>query len=42
MTMSFENLIVGLHIFYVLNTHVNFRANWMLFIIRSINLFFYA
>ena len=34
--MYFEILIVGLHIFYVLNTHIN----WMLFTICFINLFF--
>ena len=36
----FENLIVGLQVFYVFNTHVKFRVNQMLFTIRSINLFF--
>ena len=36
----FKNLIIELHVFYVLNTHVKFFANWMLFIIWSINLFF--
>ena len=34
--MYFENLIVGLHILYVFNTHIN----WMLFTICFINLFF--
>ena len=36
----FKNLIIELHVFYVLNTHVKFFVNWMLFIIWSINLFF--
>ena len=29
----FENLTIRLHVFYVLNTHVKFRFNLMLFII---------
>ena len=36
---KFEILTVGLHILYVLNTHVKFRSNRILFIIQSINLF---
>ena len=36
----FKNLIVGLFILYVLNIHVNFNSNKMLFIIQLINLFF--
>ena len=40
MVTYFEDLTVGLHVFYVLNKHVKFNANWMFFIIRSINLFF--
>ena len=36
----FENLTVGLHVYYVLNMHVKFRVNQMLFTIWSINLFF--
>ena len=36
----FENLIVGLHVYYVFNRHVKFRVNQMLFTIWSINLFF--
>ena len=39
MTIDFKNLIVGLHDLYIFNTHVKFRANWMLFTILSINLF---
>jgi len=37
---NFENLIIGLHDFYVLNTYVKFCSNWMLFTILSLNLFF--
>ena len=37
MNLYFENFIVGLHILYVLNMHVKFYTNQMLFIIRSIN-----
>ena len=40
MTTYFENLIVELHVFYILNTHVKFHANRMLFTIWFINLFF--
>ena len=29
----FENPIIGLHVFYVLNMHANFHFNWLLFII---------
>ena len=36
----FKNLIIELHVLYVLNTHVKFFANWILFTIWSINLFF--
>ena len=35
----FENLIIGLYAFHVLNMHLNFCANKILFTIRSINLF---
>ena len=35
-------LIVKFHIFYVLNMHIKFHSNQMLFIIQSINLFFYT
>ena len=38
--LNFENLIVKFHISYVLNMHIKFRSNWILFTIRSINLFF--
>ena len=41
MTTYFENLTIGLHVLYILNTHVKFRVNWMLFTISSINLFLY-
>jgi len=36
----FENLTIGLHVFYTLNTDVKFCINQMLFIIRFLNLFF--
>ena len=38
--MSFENLNVEFHVPYILNTHIKFRSNRILFIIWSINLFF--
>ena len=41
MTTYFENLTIGLHVLYILNTHVKIRVNWMLFTISSINLFLY-
>ena len=41
MTTYFENLIVGLHVLYVLNMHVKFHSNGTLFTIKSINLFFF-
>ena len=37
LNLYFENIIVGLHVLYVLNMHVNFYANRMLFTISSIN-----
>ena len=37
--INFENLKIRLHVLYVLNTHVKFRSNRMLFT-RSTNLFF--
>ena len=40
MVTYFENLIIELHVLYVLKTHVKFHFNRMLFIIQSINLFF--
>ena len=36
MNLYFENFIVGLHVLYLLNMHINFHINWMLFTIRSI------
>ena len=36
----FENLTIKLYVFYVLNTYIKFYVNWILFIIRFINLFF--
>ena len=41
MVTYIENLIVGLYILYILNTHVKFRANQMLFIVQSITYFLY-
>ena len=38
--MQFENLTVEFHIPYVLNMHIKFLSNRILFTIRSINLFF--
>ena len=38
--LYFENLTIELHILYVLNIHVNFYVNWMLFTIQCINLYF--
>ena len=29
----FENLIVKLHVFYILNAHIKFCVNWILFAI---------
>ena len=40
MTIYFKNLSVGLHILYVVNTHIKFHVNRMLFTIQFINLFF--
>ena len=40
LNLYFENSNTGLHVLYVLNMHVNFHVNWMLFIIRLVNLFF--
>ena len=38
--LNFENLTVAFHISYVLSIHIKFRSNWILFTIRSIDLFF--
>ena len=40
MTTYFENLTVELHILYVFKTYCQFYANWILLIIRLIDLFF--
>ena len=37
--VNFENLTIEFHVLYVLNMHIKFRSNRMLFTIRSINLF---
>ena len=42
MVTYFENMIVKLHIHYILNMDVKFCVNRILFIIRFINLFFYV
>ena len=39
MAIYFE-ITIGFHIFYILNMHVKFYANQMLFTIQSISLFF--
>ena len=39
--VNFENLTVKFHVLYVLNMHIKFRSNRMLFTIKSINLFLY-
>ena len=39
-SMNFENLTIEFYIPYVLNMHIKFRSNWILFTIRSIKLFF--
>ena len=38
--VNFENLTIEFHIPYVLNMHIKFLSNRILFTIRSINLFF--
>ena len=38
--VNFENLTVEFHVPYVLNMYIKFHSNWILFIIRLINLFF--
>ena len=40
MTTYFENLTVELYVFYILDMHVKFHSNGILFTIKSINLFF--
>ena len=37
--VNFENLIVVLHVLYVLNIHIKFHSNQILFTIQSIKLF---
>ena len=37
--VNFENLTVEFHVSYVLNMHIKFRSNWILFTIQSIKLF---
>ena len=37
MNLYFENSTVGLHVLYVLNMHINFHINRLLFTILSIN-----
>ena len=38
--MNFKNLTVEFHVPYVLNSHIKFHSNRMIFTIRSINVFF--
>ena len=38
--VNFENLTVEFHVPYVLNMHIKFCSNQMLFTISSINFFF--
>ena len=38
--VNFETLTVDFYVPYVFNMHIKFRSNWILFTIRSINLFF--
>ena len=38
--VNFKNLTIEFHVPYVLNMHIKFHSNRMLFTIRSINLFF--
>ena len=38
--VNFENLTVEFHVPFAPNMHIKFCSNWMLFTIRSINLFF--
>ena len=40
LSVNFENLTVEFHVPYVLNIHMKFGSNWILFTIWSINLFF--
>ena len=40
LSVYFKNLIVGLHVLYILNMYVKFHSNQTLFTIRSINLYF--
>ena len=40
MTAYFENITIGLNVLYILNMHVKFLSNLILFTIWSINLFF--
>ena len=39
MITYFENLTIGLYVFYIFIMHVKFYVNQMLFTIRFINLF---
>ena len=39
-SIKLENLTVKFHVLYVFNMYIKFRLNLILFIIRSINLFF--
>ena len=39
--MKFEKLTVEFHVIYVLNIHIKYRSNRILFIIVSINTYFF-
>ena len=39
--VNLKILIIEFHVLYVFNMHIKFYSNKMLFIIRSINLFFF-
>ena len=38
--VGFENLSIGLHVLYILNVHVKFRSNKLLFTIHQYTYFF--
>ena len=37
--INFENLVIRLHVLYVLIMNIKFHSNWILLIIQSTNLF---
>ena len=40
MAIYVKNITIKLHVFYVINMHVKFCINQILFTVQSINLFF--